>query len=335
MGINLRGRSFLAIKDFSEDEILYLLDLAEEFKRLKLTGTDHKYLSGKNMVLLFEKTSTRTRASFEIGAFDLGMGVTFLSDQDNQMYTKESIEDTARVLGRYYDAIEYRGFDQKVVEEIAEYAGVPVYNGLTDQWHPTQMLAEMLTIRENFGKLHGLNFVYMGHAKNNMANSLAVTCAKMGLNFTAIAPEDYWPDDEVIELARDFSKAHGTRVNFTTDIDEAVKNADIIYTDAWISLGEGKDVWADRIEKLSPYQVNSEVMAKTKDEAIFMHCLPAFHDTKSVVASAIAEEFKGQYDFTNGMEVTDEVFRSGKSKVFDETENRIHTIKAMLYATLK
>ena len=335
MGINLRGRSVLKIADFSEEEILYLLDLAEEFKRLKLTGTDHKYLSEKNIVLLFEKTSTRTRSSFEVAGFDLGMGVTFLNKSDIQMSKKESIEDTARVLGRYYDAIEYRGFGQEIVEEISKYAGVPVYNGLTNQWHPTQMLADMLTIRENFKKLHGLNFVYMGDARNNMANSLAVTCAKLGINFTALAPKDLWPEKEVIDLAKDFSRNHHTEVNFSEEIDKNVKNADIIYTDTWVSMGEAAEVWDARIRKLYPYQVNQKIMDMTNDDAIFMHCLPAFHDINTEIGKDVAERFKGEFDLSNGMEVTDEVFRSGKAKSIDQVENRIHTIKAMMYATLK
>lgn len=333
--IDLRNRSMLAIKDFSKEEILYLLDLASDFKKKKKEGEDQRYLLGKNMVLIFEKTSTRTRASFEIAGFDLGMGVTYLNKEDSQMSKKESIEDTATVLGRYYDAIGYRGYDQKLVEDLAKYSKIPVYNALTDLWHPTQMLTEMLTIRENFGRLEGLNFVYTGDGRNNMANSLAITCAKLGINFTILAPESLWPSDEIKDMARDFAKESGSRVDFSEDIDQTLKDADIIYTDAWVSMGEDESVWDSRIEALYPYQVNSEFMEKAKDTTIFMHCLPAFHDMNTEMGRKIAEKFEGRYDFRGGIEVTDEVFRSGRSVVFDETANRIPTMKALLYATLK
>ena len=325
----------LAIDDFTKEEILYLLDLASDFKKKEDNGEDHRYLVGKNMVLIFEKTSTRTRASFEIAGFDLGMGVTYLNKDDSQISDKESIEDTAKVFGRYYDAIGYRGYNQELVEGLAKYSNIPVYNALTDIWHPTQMLAEMLTIREHFERLTGLNFVYTGDGSNNMANSLAITCAKLGLNFTILAPESLWPSEEIRNIAREYAKESGSKVSFSEDIDQTLKDADIIYTDAWVSMGESEEAWDRRIEALYPYQVNSEFMAKTKDTTIFMHCLPAFHDTKSDIGRTIAEKYKDKYDLSQGIEVTDEVFRSDRSVVFDETENRIPTMKAVLYATLK
>lgn len=334
MGVNLRGRNLMAIKDFTEDEILYLIKLSEQFKNLKLTGTPHNYLQGKNIVLLFEKTSTRTRCSFEVAGYDLGMGVTYLDPGSSQMGKKESIADTAKVLGRFYDGIEYRGFDQDLVEELGANAGVPVWNGLTDKWHPTQMIADMLTVKENFGKLKGVNFVYMGDCRNNMGNSLAVTCAKLGLNFVGCGPKDLWPEDDVQDLAREFAKKHNSKVEFTEDVKEATKDADVIYTDIWVSMGEPDDVWAKRIEELHPYQVNKEVMDNAKEDTIFMHCLPSYHDLNTVVGKDINEKFGDKYDL-NGMEVSEEVFLSKQSKVFDEAENRMHTIKAIMYATLK
>lgn len=333
--MDLRNRTMLAIDDFTKEEILYLLDLASDFKKKEDNGEDHRYLVGKNMVLIFEKTSTRTRASFEIAGFDLGMGVTYLNKDDSQISDKESIEDTAKVFGRYYDAIGYRGYNQELVEGLAKYSNIPVYNALTDIWHPTQMLAEMLTIREHFERLTGLNFVYTGDGSNNMANSLAITCAKLGLNFTILAPESLWPSEEIRNIAREYAKESGSKVSFSEDIDQTLKDADIIYTDAWVSMGESEEAWDRRIEALYPYQVNSEFMAKTKDTTIFMHCLPAFHDTKSDIGRTIAEKYKDKYDLSQGIEVTDEVFRSDRSVVFDETENRIPTMKAVLYATLK
>ncbi len=334
MGVNLRGRNLMAIKDFTEDEILYLIKLSEQFKNLKLTGTPHNYLQGKNIVLLFEKTSTRTRCSFEVAGYDLGMGVTYLDPGSSQMGKKESIADTAKVLGRFYDGIEYRGFDQDLVEELGANAGVPVWNGLTDKWHPTQMIADMLTVKENFGKLKGVNFVYMGDCRNNMGNSLAVTCAKLGLNFVGCGPKDLWPEDDVQDLAREFAKKHNSKVEFTEDVKEATKDADVIYTDIWVSMGEPDDVWSKRIEELYPYQVNKEVMDNAKEDTIFMHCLPSYHDLNTVVGKDINEKFGDKYDL-NGMEVSEEVFLSKQSKVFDEAENRMHTIKAIMYATLK
>ena len=334
MGVNLRGRNLMAIKDFTEDEVLYLIELSEQFKRLKLAGTPHRYLEGKNIALLFEKTSTRTRCSFEVAGYDLGMGVTYLDPGSSQMGKKESIADTAKVLGRFYDGIEYRGFDQDLVEELGANAGVPVWNGLTDKWHPTQMIADMLTIKENFGKLRGINFVYMGDCRNNMANSLAVTCAKLGVNFTGCGPKDLWPEQDVQDLANELSKVHGSKVNFTEDVKEATTDAHVIYTDIWVSMGEPEEVWAERIEQLHPYQVNKAAMDNAREDAIFMHCLPSFHDLNTTIGKEINDKFGDKYEL-NGQEVSEEVFLSHQSKVFDEAENRMHTIKAIMYATLK
>ena len=329
MGRNIRGRNYLKLLDYTPEEIRYLLDMAKEFKNLKRNGVPHKYLEGKNIVLLFEKTSTRTRCSFEVAGMDLGMGVTYLDPGSSQMGKKESIPDTARVLGRLYDGIEYRGYDQELVETLAEYAGVPVWNGLTDQFHPTQMLADLLTIEENFGYLKGIHFTYMGDARNNMGNSLMIACAKMGLHFTACAPKELFPAEELVEQARAIAKKSGGSVTLTEDVEEGARGAHVIYTDIWVSMGEPDEVWESRIRLLRPYQVNSRVMEMTREDAIFMHCLPSFHDTKTVIGAQIAEKFG-----LSEMEVTDEVFESGRSVVFDEAENRMHTIKAVLYATL-
>lgn len=329
MSTNIRGRNYLKLLDYSSKEIRYLLDLAKNFKDMKRAGVPHKYLEGKNIVLLFEKTSTRTRCSFEVAAMDLGMGVTYLDPGSSQMGKKESIADTARVLGRMYDGIEYRGYSQELVEELAEYAGIPVWNGLTDQFHPTQMLADLLTIEENFGRLKGLNFTYMGDARNNMGNSLMIACAKMGLNFTACAPKELFPEDSLVETAREIAAENGCTVRLTEDVEEGAKDADVIYTDIWVSMGEPDEVWETRINLLKKYQVNAEVMNHAKDTAIFMHCLPSFHDTNTTIGAQIAEKFG-----INEMEVTNEVFESKQSVVFDEAENRMHTIKAVVYATL-
>ena len=329
MGMNLRGRSYLKLLDYSPAEIRYLLDLAKEFKALKRAGVPHRYLQGKNIVLLFEKTSTRTRCSFEVAGMDLGMGVTYLDPGSSQMGKKESIPDTARVLGRLYDGIEYRGYSQELVEELAAYAGVPVWNGLTDEFHPTQMLADLLTIEEKLGRLKGVNFTYMGDARYNMGNSLMVGCAKMGLNFTACAPKELFPAPELVAKARAIAAENGCTVTLTEDVDEGCRDADVLYTDIWVSMGEPDEVWAKRIELLTPYQVNAAAMAKAKPEAIFMHCLPSFHDTRTTIGADIAARFGLQE-----MEVTDEVFESKQSVVFDEAENRMHTIKAVIYATL-
>jgi len=329
MSKNLRGKHFLKLLDFTSDEIRYLLDLSKNFKDMKRAGVPHKYLEGKNIALLFEKTSTRTRCAFEVAGADLGMGVTYLDPSGSQMGHKESIADTARVLGRMYDGIEYRGFKQSVVEELAEYAGVPVWNGLTDEWHPTQMLADLLTIEEHFGYLKGLNFVYMGDARNNMANSLMVACAKMGVNYVACAPKDLQTDDEIVKAATEIAEKNFCTVKVTDNVDEAIKDANIVYTDIWVSMGEPKEIWEERINLLKDYQVNAELMSKADEKAIFLHCLPSFHDDKTTVGKEIAEKYG-----LIGLEVTDEVFESDASKVFDEAENRMHTIKAVMYATL-
>lgn len=328
--MNLKGRSFLKLIDYTPAEIEYLIDLAASLKAKKKSGellTDkHK---GKNIALIFEKTSTRTRCSFEVAAHDLGIQVTYLDPSGSQIGKKESIADTARVLGRMYDGIEYRGYGQSIVEELAKHAGVPVWNGLTNEFHPTQILADFLTIREHFGKLKGINFVYMGDARYNMGNSLMVGCAKMGLNFTACAPKKYFPDGELIKLCEGYAKESGATLTFSENPSEAVKNADVIYTDVWVSMGEPVEVWEERINELSPYQVNKALMDKTGRKTVFMHCLPAFHDLKTTVGKEMCEKF-GRTE----MEVTDEVFESKASIVFDEAENRMHTIKAVIDATI-
>ena len=329
MAVNLRGKSYLKLLDFTPAEIRYLLDLSKDFKSMKRSGVPHKYLDGKNIVLLFEKTSTRTRCSFEVAGRDLGMGVTYLDPGSSQMGKKESIPDTARVLGRMYDGIEYRGYSQQLVEELAKYAGVPVWNGLTDQFHPTQMLADLLTIEEKLGRLKGINFTYMGDARNNMGNSLMVACAKMGLNFTACAPKALFPAQELVDTCRAIAAENSCTVTLTEDVKEGTANADVIYTDIWVSMGEPEGVWAERISLLTPYQVNAAAMRNAKDTAIFMHCLPSFHDTRTTIGAEIAQKFG-----IPEMEVTDEVFEGRQSVVFDEAENRMHTIKAVMYATL-
>ena len=329
MAVNLRGKSYLKLLDFTSAEIRYLLDLSKDFKSMKRSGVPHKYLDGKNIVLLFEKTSTRTRCSFEVAGRDLGMGVTYLDPGSSQMGKKESIPDTARVLGRMYDGIEYRGYSQQLVEELAKYAGVPVWNGLTDQFHPTQMLADLLTIEEKLGRLKGINFTYMGDARNNMGNSLMVACAKMGLNFTACAPKALFPAQELVDTCRAIAAENSCTVTLTEDVKEGTANADVIYTDIWVSMGEPEGVWAERISLLTPYQVNAAAMRNAKDTAIFMHCLPSFHDTRTTIGAEIAQKFG-----ISEMEVTDEVFEGRQSVVFDEAENRMHTIKAVMYATL-
>lgn len=330
MAKNLQGRSFLKLLDFTAEDIRYLLDLSKQFKSLKLTKTPHRYLEGKNIVLLFEKTSTRTRCAFEVASLDLGMGVSYLDPNSSQMGKKESIADTARVLGRMYDGIEYRGFSQKIVEELSAYAGVPVWNGLTDEFHPTQMLADLLTIEENFGKLKGINFVYMGDTRNNMGNSLLIACAMMGINFVACGPKELKPSEDLIEKAYDLAKISGATINFSEDIESSCKNADVIYTDIWVSMGESDEVWESRIKMLKKYQVNSKVMSYAKDSAIFLHCLPSFHNRETT----IGEEIYNKFGIAE-MEVSNEVFESKQSKVFDQAENRMHTIKAVMFATLK
>lgn len=329
MPVNVRGRHFLKLLDYTPEEIRYLLDLSKEFKNMKRNGTPHKYLEGKNIVLLFEKTSTRTRCSFEVAGHDLGLGVTYLDPGSSQMGKKESIADTARVLGRMYDGIEYRGFSQELVQTLADYAGVPVWNGLTDEFHPTQMLADLLTMEEKFGYLKGLHFTYMGDARNNMGNSLMVACAKMGIHFTACAPKELFPADELVATCKEIAAKHGSTITLTEDVEAGTKGANVIYTDIWVSMGEPDEVWETRIKLLTPYQVNKKVMENADKNAIFMHCLPSFHDTKTTIGAQIAEKFG-----IDEMEVTDEVFESAQSVVFDEAENRMHTIKAVIYGTL-
>ena len=327
--MNLKGRDFLTLLDYTPEEIAYLVDLAAELKAKKKAGVLHDVLRDKNVALIFEKTSTRTRCSFEVAGRDLGMGVTYLDPGSSQMGKKESIPDTARVLGRMYDGIEYRGYSQQLVEELAKYSGVPVWNGLTDQFHPTQMLADLLTIEEKLGRLKGVNFTYMGDARNNMGNSLMVACAKMGLNFTACAPKALFPAQELVDTCRAIAAENGCTVTLTEDVKEGTANADVIYTDIWVSMGEPEGVWAERISLLTPYQVNAAVMKNARDTAIFMHCLPSFHDTRTTIGADIAKKFG-----IPEMEVTDEVFEGRQSVVFDEAENRMHTIKAVMYATL-
>ncbi|MDD7586870.1 MAG: ornithine carbamoyltransferase [Corynebacterium glucuronolyticum] len=331
MPMNLSGRSYLKLLDFTPEEIRYLIQLSRRFKELKLTGTPHRYLDGKNIVLLFEKTSTRTRCSFEVAGRDLGMGVTYLDPGSSQMGKKESLADTARVLGRFFDGIEYRGYGQEIVEELAKYAGVPVWNGLTTEFHPTQMIADMLTLEENFPDgISGKKLVFMGDAHNNVANSLMVVCAKLGLHFVACGPEANMPADDLVRTCTEIAAETGGSVTLTSDVDEAVTGAHVIYTDIWVSMGEDEELWASRITAMSPYQVTASLFEKAADNAIFMHCLPAFHDTKTTVGADIAERFG-----ITEMEVTDEVFEGPRSRVFDEAENRMHSIKAIMYATLK
>ena len=329
MSVNLKGRNFLKILDFKTEELEYFLDLAADLKAKKKAGTPVDIYRGKNVALIFEKTSTRTRCAFEVAASDLGMGSTYLDPTGSQIGKKESIADTARVLGRMFDGIEYIGFGQEIVEELAKYAGVPVWNGLTNESHPTQILADFLTIREHLGKLKGVNFVYMGDARYNMGNSLMAGCAKMGMNFTACAPKKYFPDAKLVEECKKIAEANGSTITLTEDVTEGTKNADVIYTDVWVSMGEPDEVWTERIKELSPYQVNKAVMDNAGEKAIFMHCLPAFHDLNTKIGKEINNKFG-----ISEMEVTDEVFESSQSVVFDEAENRMHTIKAVMYATL-
>lgn len=327
--VDLKGRHFLKLLDYTPEEITYLLDLAADYKEKKKKGILVDTLKGKNVALIFEKTSTRTRCSFEVAAHDLGMGTTYLDPTGSQIGKKESIADTARVLGRMYDGIEYRGFEQEIVEELAEYAGVPVWNGLTNEFHPTQMLADLLTIREHFGSLQGKTVAYMGDARYNMGNSWMVTCAKMGMNFVACAPKKYFPDEKLVAVCKDIAKETGATITLTEDAMEGTKGADVIYTDVWVSMGEPDEVWEERIRELSPYQVNSKIMENAGEKAIFMHCLPAFHDLKTKIGAQMGEKFG-----ITEMEVTDQVFESAQSLVFEEAENRMHTIKAVMAATL-
>ncbi len=327
--MDLKGRHFLKLLDYTPEEITYLLDLAADFKEKKKKGELTEYFRGKNIALIFEKTSTRTRCSFEVAAHDLGMGTTYLDPSGSQIGKKESIADTARVLGRIYDGIEYRGFGQEIVEELAEYAGVPVWNGLTNEFHPTQMLADLLTIREHFGYLKGIRLTYMGDARFNMGNSLMVACAKMGMHFTACTTAEFFPAKELVEECRRIAEKTGGSVMLEEDAMIGTKGADVVYTDVWVSMGEPDEAWSIRIKALSPYQVNRAVMENAGEKAVFMHCLPAFHDLKTKVGKEQGEKF----GFTE-LEVTDEVFESPASIVFDEAENRMHTIKAVMAATL-
>ena len=327
--MNLKGKSFLKLLDLTPEEIGGLLELAADLKAKKKTGIPHRLQEGKNIVLLFEKDSTRTRCAFEVAGHDLGMGVTYLGSTGSQMGKKESIADTARVLGRMYDGIEYRGYGQTIVEELAKYAGVPVWNGLTNEFHPTQILADFLTIQEHFGGLKGKKLVYMGDARYNMGNSLMVGCAKMGMHFVACAPEKYFPSEDLIAQCQTVAAQTGATLEFLTDPMAATKGADVIYTDVWVSMGEPDSVWQERIEDLTPYRVTMELMHNAGSQCRFMHCLPAFHDLKTTIGKQIYEKFA-----IDCMEVTDEVFESERSIVFDEAENRMHTIKAVMAATL-
>ena len=327
--MNLKGKSFLKLLDFTPEEITYLIDLASQLKVQKKSGIHHRLCEGKNIALIFEKTSTRTRCAFEVAAADLGMHPVYLDPKASQIGKKESIADTARVLGRMFDGIEYRGFGQEIVQELSDFAGVPVWNGLTNEFHPTQILADFLTIKEHFGDLSGKTLVYMGDARYNMGNSLMVGCAKMGMNFIACAPEKYFPDKTLIAECEEIAKETGATLQFITDPIKATKNADVIYTDVWVSMGEPDEVWKERIEDLTPYRVTKELMDNAGAQCRFMHCLPAFHDLKTTTGKEIFEKFG-----IDCMEVTDEVFESSQSIVFDEAENRMHTIKAVMAATL-
>lgn len=327
--MNLKGRDFLKLLDFTSEEIGYLLDLAAELKEKKKKGIPTDVLRGKNVALIFEKTSTRTRCAFEVAAHDLGMGTTYLDPSGSQIGKKESIADTARVLAGMFDGIEYRGYGQEIVEELAKYSKVPVWNGLTNEFHPTQMLADFLTIREHFGRLEGIKLAYMGDARYNMGNSLMVACAKMGMHFVACTTAKYFPESALVERCREIAAQTGGSITLTEDVMAGTKGADVIYTDVWVSMGEPDEVWTERIRELSPYQVNKAVMENARKEAVFMHCLPAFHDLKTKIGAEMGKRFG-----ITEMEVTDEVFESEQSLVFEEAENRMHTIKAVMYATL-
>ena len=327
--MNLKGRDFLTLKDFTAEEIQYLVDVASDFKKKKKAGELTPIYKGKNVALIFEKTSTRTRCSFEVAAHDLGMGTTYLEPASSQIGKKESIADTARVLGSMFDGIEYRGFEQSIVEELAKYADVPVWNGLTNEYHPTQMLADLLTIQEVFGKSKGLKLCYMGDSRYNMANSLMILCTKMGMHFAAGAPKSYFPNEELVKICEGYAKESGASILLTEDPMEAAKDADIIYTDVWVSMGEPDEVWEERIRDLTPYKVTKELFSVANKDAIFLHCLPAFHDLKTKIGKEMGEK----YGFSE-LEVTDEVFEAPYSRVFLEAENRMHTIKAVMAATL-
>ena len=327
--MNLKGRDFLKLLDFTAEEITYLIDLAAELKEKKKKGIPMDTLRGKNVALIFEKTSTRTRCAFEVAAHDLGLGTTYLDPSGSQIGKKESIADTARVLSGMFEGIEYRGYGQEIVEELAKYSSVPVWNGLTNEFHPTQMLADLLTIREQFGYLEGIKLTYMGDARYNMGNSLMVACAKMGMHFTACTTSKYFPSGELVEQCREIAAQTGGSITLTEDAVAGTKNVDVVYTDVWVSMGEPDEIWEERIRELSPYQVTAEIMKNAGEKAIFMHCLPAFHDLKTKIGAQMGERFGIQE-----MEVTDEVFESAQSRVFEEAENRMHTIKAVMAATL-
>ena len=327
--MDLKGRDFLKLLDFTTEEIEYLLELAADLKEKKKKGILTQIHTGKNVALIFEKTSTRTRCSFEVAAHDLGMGTTYLDPKGSQIGKKESIADTARVLSGMFDGIEYRGYGQEIVEELAKYSSVPVWNGLTNEFHPTQMLADLLTIREHFGKLKGIKLAYMGDARYNMGNSLMVACAKMGMHFVACTTKAYFPSDELVEECKKIAETTGGSITLTEDAMEGTKGADVVYTDVWVSMGEPDEIWESRIKELAPYQVNKKIMDNAGEQAVFMHCLPAFHDLKTTVGKEMGEKF----GFTE-LEVTDEVFESSQSIVFEEAENRMHTIKAVMAATL-
>ncbi|MBP5551195.1 MAG: ornithine carbamoyltransferase [Bacilli bacterium] len=327
--MNLYKRNLLTLLDFTPEEIDYLLNLAAELKDAKKKGIKTNVLEGKNIVLLFEKDSTRTRCAFEVAAYDLGMHATYLGPTGSQMGKKESIKDTARVLGRMFDGIEYRGFKQETVECLAKYSGVPTWNGLTETYHPTQILADLLTIKEHKGRLKGIKMAYFGDARYNMGNSLMIGAAKMGMNFVACAPKALWPTEELFNKCEDVANSTGASVHLTEDIDEAIKDADVVVTDVWVSMGEADSVWEERIKMLLPYQVNSGLMAKAKNDAIFLHCLPSFHNLETKIGMEVYEKFG-----LDGLEVTEDVFEGNQSKVFDEAENRLHTIKAVIYATM-
>ncbi len=327
--MNLKGRDFLKLLDYTPEEIRYLLDLSKKFKEMKKKGIPHEYLEGKSVALLFEKDSTRTRCSFEVASYDLGMHCTYLGPTGSQMGKKESIADTARVLAKIYDGIEYRGFDQTIVEDLAKYSSVPVWNGLTNEFHPTQMLADVLTVEEHFGYLKGINFVFMGDARNNVGNSLMVVCSKLGLNFTCVAPKELFPDAKLVKECEKVAKESGSTITLTEDVKEGTANADVLYTDVWVSMGEPEEKWKERIDLLKDYQVNDKVMKNANPNAIFLHCLPSFHDLNTTIGKNIYEKFG-----LPEMEVTNSVFEGKQSKVFEEAENRMHTIKAVMYATL-
>lgn len=328
--MDLRGRDFLKLLDYTEEEIMHLINVAMEFKKKKQNNEPHEYLKGKNIALIFEKDSTRTRCSFEVAAYDLGMHVTYLGPTGSQIGKKETIKDTARVLAGIYDGIEYRGFGQDIVEELAKYSKVPVWNGLTNEFHPTQMLADLMTVLENFGHLKGLKLVFLGDARNNVGNSLMVICSKLGLHFTCCAPKELFPNENLVKQCEEFAKASGGTITLTEDVLQGTKDADILYTDVWVSMGEKDELWQMRIKQLSPYQVNNKIIENAKENVIFLHCLPSFHNIDTTIGKDVYEKFG-----VKEMEVTDEVFESSHSKVMEEAENRMHTIKAVIYETLK